>query len=119
MSQVEMAHQDVESVLDPLLNAPCFGCKNSDSVNHRRPKFPRLPTSAAMLYCGVCRLASAFALVPCRIPPATFRHHLPLATAVLRRWPPRCSNPAEALSLNNVPGVLGSMAEFAACNAGG
>ncbi|KAK0750397.1 hypothetical protein B0T18DRAFT_321918, partial [Schizothecium vesticola] len=29
--QVEVAHKDDESVLDPLLNAPCFGCKNTDS----------------------------------------------------------------------------------------
>lgn len=28
MGQVEMTHQDDIHVLDPLLNAPCFGCKN-------------------------------------------------------------------------------------------
>jgi hypothetical protein len=28
MDQVEMIHQDDLHVLDPMLNAPCFGCKN-------------------------------------------------------------------------------------------
>ncbi|KAL0467741.1 hypothetical protein QR685DRAFT_425990, partial [Neurospora intermedia] len=31
-SQVEWSCVDDESVLSPLLNAPCFGCKNSDSA---------------------------------------------------------------------------------------
>ncbi|KAH8891680.1 hypothetical protein GQ53DRAFT_648507, partial [Thozetella sp. PMI_491] len=48
-SQVEVAHADDESVLDPLLNAPRFGCKNSDSAKHRRPKFRRFVAKAAML----------------------------------------------------------------------
>jgi hypothetical protein len=61
MCQVEVAHQDVESVLDPLLNAPCFGCKNSDT-QHRQPKFPWHLTSIAMLYCGIRETAVAFTL---------------------------------------------------------
>ncbi len=47
--QVEVAYADDESVLDPLLNAPCFGCKNNDSAKHRRPKFRRLVARTVML----------------------------------------------------------------------
>ncbi|KAK4216398.1 hypothetical protein QBC37DRAFT_279503, partial [Rhypophila decipiens] len=35
--QVEVARKDDESVLDPLLNAPCFGCKNTDSASKGDP----------------------------------------------------------------------------------
>nr|CAD60701.1 unnamed protein product [Podospora anserina] len=37
VSQVEVAPRDDESVLDPLLNAPCFGCKNTDSSSTDDP----------------------------------------------------------------------------------
>jgi len=35
--QVEVVHEDDESVLDPLLNAICFGCKNTDSASTDDP----------------------------------------------------------------------------------
>jgi hypothetical protein len=35
--QVEVVHEDDESVLDPLLNALCFGCKNTDSASTDDP----------------------------------------------------------------------------------
>ncbi|KAK4452109.1 hypothetical protein QBC34DRAFT_40407 [Podospora aff. communis PSN243] len=39
--QVEVVHEDDESVLDPLLNALCFGCKNTDSASTDDPSSGR------------------------------------------------------------------------------
>ncbi|KAK0724750.1 hypothetical protein B0H67DRAFT_483193, partial [Lasiosphaeris hirsuta] len=51
VGQVEVAHKDDESVLDPLLNAPCFGCKNTDSASTTYdPSSGSHWLSTAMLY---------------------------------------------------------------------
>ncbi len=87
-----MAHVDDESVLDPLLNAPCFGCKNSDSAKHRRPKFRKLAAETVML---VSRsgahepphfsLEEKLQIFHLAIPfsPKLFRGHLDVAFALL------------------------------------
>ncbi|KAK0610434.1 hypothetical protein B0T17DRAFT_500065, partial [Bombardia bombarda] len=50
--QVEVARKDDESVLDPLLNALCFGCKNTDSASTGDPSSGGHWQLAAMLYHG-------------------------------------------------------------------
>jgi hypothetical protein len=39
VGQVEVAHEDDESVLDPLLNALMFWLQKHRQRKHRRPKF--------------------------------------------------------------------------------
>ncbi|KAK1766374.1 hypothetical protein QBC33DRAFT_453155, partial [Phialemonium atrogriseum] len=51
-NQVEVVPEDDESVLDPLLNAPCFGCKNNDSASTDDPSSRGHQPPSAMLYRG-------------------------------------------------------------------
>jgi hypothetical protein len=122
-NQVEVVPEDDESVLDPLLNAPCFGCKNNRQRKYRRPKHSRPPATIRDVVSrtrhGEAPTFTSKVLESCS--PTFFPPRVASATRThsLAKEGSECASEfwGREASLEYPPHILSSMAELAAGDA--